>query len=142
MIKSLKSWLNEQSLNFKLSVSILTCVGLVFLGLVFFISEKSEPIIKSQIEDVAQKTVESYVFDFNNLIEGTEQIILNTKNTLVQAKKDKAIYFQALLDSALTTTHLKISNAWIYVFPDENVTNGILYKSFVQKNGEIDFKSE
>ena len=68
MIKSLKSWLNKQSLNFKLNVSILTCVGLGFLGLVFFISEKSEPIIKSQTEDIAQKTVEAYVFDLNHLI--------------------------------------------------------------------------
>ncbi len=142
MIKSLKSWLNKQSLNFKLNVSILTCVGLGFLGLVFFISEKSEPIIKSQTEDIAQKTVEAYVFDFNHLIENTEQIILNTKNTLVQAKKDKTVYFQALLSSALTTTNLKIANAWIYVFSDEDVTNGVLYKSYMQKNGKINFKSE
>lgn len=146
MMTSFNSWLNNHSLKFKLNISILTCVLLGFLCLVFLISKQAEPIIKSQIDDNAQKTVETYGHEFAHLVSDTENIIINAKNTLNQTSESNLGALQTVLNSALKTVEssdLKFTNAWVYAFPPEDVSQGTLYISnHDEQNRLIDFHVE
>ena len=146
MTQRLKSWLNRHSLKFKLNISILTCVFLVFLSLVLIISQKSEPIIKSQIDAIAEKSVEVYAADFGHLVIDTEQVIITTKNTLNQLRQDNIDTLNVVLSSALKTfyhSELSFTNAWVYIFPPDDVSHGNLYIAIDNGNdGIIDFKTE
>lgn len=146
MINFVKSWLSRHSLKFKLNISILTCVCLGFLSLVLIISEKSEPIIKSQIDNIAQKSIEVYVADFAHLVSDTEHVIIATKNTLSQVSEENVDTMNLVLSSALKTVYhseLNFINAWVYIFPPEDVSKGKLYVATDHEDdGIIDFKTE
>ena len=145
MIKFFNHWLSKHSLKFKLNLSILTCVGLVFLCLVYILTEKSETIIKSQINVIAQKSIASYVEDFTHLISDAEQVALNTKNTLSQTKKENIEAIEVVINSAIKTVYhsgLNFKNVWVYIFPPEDVSSGNLYISS-NKNADVsDFRIE
>ena len=68
MINAFKNWLGYKSLNFKLNVSILTCVCLVFVFLIFYINEKAKPIINEQTEIIAEQTLQTYAFELSHLV--------------------------------------------------------------------------
>lgn len=145
MIDAFKFWMSKHSLKFKLNVSILTFVCIAFLSLALFISNYSAPILKSQLDDNAQKSVEAYVADFSHLTVLTERIILNTKNTLSQMSEDNVNAIRMLLNSAIETvihTDLDFTNAWLYIFNPEDVSSGDLYISTNYKNNIIDFEIE
>ncbi len=141
-----KSWLSKRSIKFKLNLSILTFISLCFLGLMIVISRKSEPIIKEQIDEIAQKSVEMYTADFAHLITDAEQIIINTKNALSQVSENDTRTLNVVLSSALKTVYhseLSFNNGWVYVFPPEDVSQGKLYS--VTNSGDddtINFKTE
>lgn len=140
----LKSWFRKHSLNFKLNISILTCVCLGFFGLITFISQYAEPIIQSQSEHNAKQTVDSYIADITFLVSDTERIVLNTKNTLDQLSSTDMESLLVVLNSAIKTgsnSTLTFTNAWVYIFQPDNVIKGNLYIS-TKENGETYFKSE
>ena len=146
MTNFIKSWLSKHSLKYKLNISILTCVFLGLLFLTFLLAEKIEPIIKSQIDSVAQKTVEVYVTDFAHLATDAERVIITTKNTLNQVSEQDVNTLNLVLSSALKTVYhseLNFTNAWIYVFPPDDVSHGKLYLADDDDDdGVIDFKTE
>lgn len=136
---------SNHSLKFKLNLSILTFVCVAFFSLAVFISKYSAPILKSQLEDNAQKSVATYVSDFSALTMYAEQVILNTKNTLNHTTEDNVEAIKVLLNSALKTVSyvdLDFANAWLYVFQPENVSVGELYISSIAKDDAINFKIE
>ena len=145
-MKSFKYWISKHSLKFKLNISILTFICVAFLSLAVFISKYSAPILKAQLDDNAKKSVETYVEDFTHLTVLTEQVILNTKNTLSQMKEDNINAIRVLLNSAIKTvvhTDLDFTNAWLYVFNPENVSSGNLYISTDNdKDNNVDFNIE
>jgi len=135
-------WLNKHSLNFKLNITILTCVCISFFALIYFISQKAETIILSQINHTAQKTVSSYAEDFEHLVSDTEQIIINTKNTLSQMNKNDISALEAVLNSAIRTVEysdLNFTEAWVYKFPPEDVSSGTIYisKNIAEDNAQF-----
>ena len=135
-------WLNKHSLNFKLSISILSCVCLGFFALVYFISERIAPLMISQIDDSASKSVAEYAKDISYLATDVEQIVTNTKNALNQTKKDDIKSLQMLLNSALKTSNnsaISLIEAWVYTFDADDVSKGILYLS-EQSDRESVFK--
>ncbi len=145
MIKSLRLWLAHRSLYFKLSISILTCVIAGFFALLYFISERAEPIIASQIKQNAEKSVEAYVSDFGFLVSDTERVILNAKNALNQVRETDLSALEMMLSSAIKTvdkSELSFTNAWVYVFSPEDVSKGTLYISKQNENKGVSFKSE
>ena len=145
IVKDIKSKLNSQSLNLKLNISIITCVILVFSGLIYLITKHSKPIIETQIENIAHKYVESYVFDFTHLLRDTEQILLHTKNALSQTSEKRTSSIPILLNSSIQTVYhseLIFLSTWIYIFSPENKETGTLYKSEHIKGEEADYSSE
>ncbi|MBQ2811395.1 MAG: SpoIIE family protein phosphatase [Alphaproteobacteria bacterium] len=145
MIKAIKNWLKYKSLNFKLNVSILTCICLVFALLTFYITERAKPIIYKQTENIARQTLEAYSYDLGHLVKDTEQIIYNIKNTLNYFPKENISSIKITLNSAIETVYhseLNYLNAWVYVFNPDNVAKGTLYISSQEQNGEIVFTSE
>ena len=141
----LKSWLSTRTLSFKLSVSILGCVILGFIALVAFISKRSEPIIRAQIESNAEKSLDAYVSDFTYVISGTEHIVSNTTKTLSQVLKTDITAVQLLLNFAVKTdddSNLKFTNAWVYVFSPDDLSKGTLYLSKKKQDEEIAFQTE
>lgn len=146
MTNFFNSWLSRHSLNFKLNISILTCVCLGFFALMVVISEKVEPIIKAQIDEIAQKTINVYAVDVNHMITETERVIFNTKNTLSQMTENDVETLRVVLNSAIKTVYhseLSFTNAWLYVFPPEDVSTGKLYISTdLGENDKIEFKTE
>lgn len=146
MTNPFNSWLNQHSLRFKLNLSILSCVFLGFLGLFFVISQKAEPIIKDQINAIAQKTVELYVADFSHVVSETERVVLSAKNMLSQMTADNTEALKVVLNSAIKTINhsdLTFINSWLYVFSPENVSSGQLYASRASDNDtSTDFFSE
>lgn len=138
------AWFNKHSLNFKLNIGILICLGLVSLGVFFFISEHIEPIIATQIERMAQKSVDSHVKDFTHLVIDTERVLQNTKNSLAQIPQTGADAIRMLLNSTLKTvddSELTFSEAWVYTFAPEDVSTGTLYLSTNQKQNGIQYQS-
>jgi len=132
MMESYKFWMSKHSLKFKLNLSILTFVCVAFLSLAIFISKYSAPILKAQLEDNAQKSVQAYVADFTHLTVHAERVILNTKNSLSQMKEDNINTIRVLLNSAMKTvshTDLDFTNVWLYIFNPEDVSSGDLYIS-------------
>lgn len=130
-------WLNKHSLNFKLNIGILTCVCCIFFALIYFITKRAEPIIISQIDNLAFKSVSSYAEDFEHLISDAEQIVTNTKNTLNQMDKNDTTSLKAILNSAIRTIEhsgLLYTEAWVYEFPAEDVSTGTLFVSKNLKN--------
>ena len=122
--------LNQYSLNFKLNISILACVCCGFFALVYFVSKSVAPIMISQIDALALKSVTEYAKDISHLAADTEQIINNTKNTLSQTNENDTNSLYMMLNSALKTTihsDLQFTQAWVYVFADDDVSKGKLY---------------
>ncbi|MBQ8869995.1 MAG: SpoIIE family protein phosphatase [Alphaproteobacteria bacterium] len=144
MINAFKNWLGYKSLNFKLNVSILTCVCLVFVFLIFYINEKAKPIINEQTEIIAEQTLQTYAFELSHLVKDSEQIIHNIQNTLSHFQSDDIKSINVTLNSALKTVYhseLNYVNAWVYVsFPDES--GGMLYKGNQKYDGNIIFTNE
>ncbi len=146
MIKFLKSWLSRHSLKFKLNLSILTCICFGFGVMAFFISEQAEPIIKAQIDNIAKKSIEVYATDFSDLATDAENVVLTAKNTLSQVSDGDVATMNMVLSSALKTVYhseLNFIDAWVYVFPPDDVSVGTLYMA-EEKNddGTIEFKTE
>ena len=144
MISFVKNWLSRHSLRFKLNVSILTCVCLGFGIMAFIISEQAGPIIKSQIDNIAKKSIEVYAADFSDLANDTEHVVIAAKNTLTQISEEDVSTMNVVLSSALKTVYhseLNFINAWIYVFPPDDVSVGTLYMAKAFDNGEIDYKT-
>ncbi|MBP5399181.1 MAG: SpoIIE family protein phosphatase [Alphaproteobacteria bacterium] len=146
MINFLKSWLSRHSLKFKLNVSILTCVCLGFGVMAFIISKQAEPIIKSQIDNIAKRSIEVYTTDFSDLATDAENVILAAKNTLSQINDGDIATMNVVLSSALKTVYnseLNFIDAWVYVFPPDDVSVGTLYMAEDENDdGIIDFKTE
>ena len=143
MINKIKHGLNKKSLAFKLSVSILICVFVVFTALVAFLSKNTEHIVSSNAEEMGKKSVQAYVSDITHLALDTEQLVLNTKNILSQLKDNDIESMELALNSAVKTidrSALTYTEAWVYVFPPEDVSYGTLYQS-VDLNGNVSFKA-
>ena len=138
-------WINKRSLNFKLNISILTCVCLGFFALIYFISARSEPIIVSQIDQLASKTVTSYASDFDHLVSDAEQIVINAKNILNQMDKKDIASLKVVLNSAIQTvknSDLTFTEGWVYEFPSEDVSTGTLYVNENLQDGKTNFYTE
>lgn len=146
MMKSFKLWTSKHSLKFKLNVSILTFICVAFISLAIFISKYTAPILESQLENNAKKSIEAYVADFTHLTIDAERVILNTKNTLSQMQEDNVSAIRMLLNSAMKTvihTDLDFTDAWLYVFDPEDVSSGDLYISTdYDDDNIIDFNVE
>jgi hypothetical protein len=145
MMNCVKSWFSKHSLNFKLNVSILSCVGLGCLALVAFISERSAPIIESQIESNAKLSVDAFVSDFTNIAIAAERVVLSAKNTLSQVDDTNISSLNMVLKSALQTvndTELNFTNAWVYVFSPGDVSRGDLYFGTGYEHKYIKFHTE
>ncbi len=139
------NWLNKHSLAFRLSITIIACVCLVFFVLIYFISGRVEKIIHAQINHTAQEAVNAYAGDFNRLTSDVEQIVTNTKNTLSQTRENDVSSLEVVLNSAIQTVEnsdLNFTEAWVYTFPAEDVSTGTFYISKYLKNGKIDFSSK
>ena len=138
-------WLNKYSLNFKLNVSILTCVSLSFLALIYFITEYAKPIIISQIDNSAFKSVTAYASDIDYLASDTEQILTNIKNTLVQTDELNKNSLRVVLNSAIKTishSELNFTETWVYIFNPINVSKGTLYLSEKTDDDRTAFRFE
>ena len=132
MTTALKYWLNKQSLAFKLSISILIGVFFVFAVLTIFLFQNTEHIIISKMQTIGEKSVQAYVSDITHLALDTEQLVLNTKNILNQLESNDIQSVELALNSAAKTIHLSaltFTDAWVYVFPPEDVSYGTLYKT-------------
>lgn len=130
MLRQFHTWLKKQSLIFKLGVSVLICVFLAILGVLFFMTERFEPVIRSQIVELADKSVQATVANIAHLAVETEQAVLNMKNTLYQLSNKDENSLQIVLHSALETicnSRRDISDIWVYVFPPDKVASGKLY---------------
>ena len=145
MINLIKNWLSHKSLNFKLNVSILTCVCLVFVLLTFYITERAKPIIYKQTEEIARQTLEAYSHDLAHLVKDSEQIIYNIKNTLNYFPDENIDSIKIALNSAIETVYhseLNFLNAWVYVFDPDDISTGNLYISSNQDDGSVEFTIE
>ena len=144
MKKIFKLWLNRQSLAFKLSFSILTCVFIVFTALVFFLSNRSENIVSIKTKEMGIKSVQSYVNDISHLAFDTEQLTLNTKNMLKQLQDKDISSLKLVLNSTIKTFDLSaftFTDAWVYIFSPEDVSSGTLYRAAKDETG-ISFNKE
>lgn len=144
IITSYKMWLNKQSLAFKLSISILVCVFIVFTMLVLFLSNRTEHIVGSKTEEMGIKSVQSYVNDITHLAFDTEQLVLNTKNMLNQLPEQDIASLKLVLNSTIKTFSLSaftFTDAWVYMFSPEDVSSGILYRASQARNN-ITFQKE
>ena len=144
MMNNLKLLSNKQSLAFKLSIGILICVLVVFLGLGVFLSKSARHIVSSNAEEMGKKSVQAYVSDITHLALDTEQLVLNTKNMLSQLEDNDVESMELALNSAVKTIYrsaLTYTEAWVYVFPPEDVSYGTLYRS-VDLNGNVSFKAQ
>lgn len=144
MMHRLKLWLDKQSLALKLSLSIFTCVFVVFVFLVLVLSNRSEYIVSKNTEELGKKSVQTYVADISHLAFETQQLILNTKNMLSQLTDHDVDSFQMVLNSTVKTLELSaltFTDAWVYVFAPEDVSKGTLYRA-IDTNGEISFNKE
>ena len=136
-------WLNKHSLNFKLNISILTCVCAGLFAFVYFVTEHVTPIMISQIDALASRAVTEYAKDISHLAADTEQIVYSTKNTLIQTNEKDVDSIRMLLNSAIkTTTHSDLSfmQAWIYTFNADDVSKGTLYLSKNTPDGKTEFR--
>lgn len=143
MIKKINTWLNSKPLFVKLNVSILTCVSLVFLFLVVYITQKAKPTINYQIESIAEKSLEAYSFDLSHLVKDTEQTVINIKNTLNYFKENNLNSIKVVLNSAIKTVYhseLNFVNAWVYTFSSKDATKGNLYISTHTDDATDNFK--
>ena len=135
--------MNKHSLNFKLNVSILTCVCAGLFAFVYFVTEHVTPIMISQIDALASRAVTEYAKDISHLAADTEQIVYSTKNTLIQTNEKDTDSIHMLLNSAIkTTTHSDLSfmQAWIYTFNADDVSKGTLYLSKNTPDGKTEFR--
>ncbi len=145
MIQNFKLWLAKKSLAFKLIASNVICVSIGFAILEVFIFGRSQHMLKSQIEESAQRTTQSYVADMTHLIVDTEQIVLNAKNALEQFSEKSEDSIKVILNAALNTTSnsgLNFTDAWIYVFEEDNVKEGTLFLSEASDSKATDFEKE
>lgn len=146
MKKWLNSWLSCHSLKFKLNVSILSCVCVIFMVFVFLLSEKVRPIIRAQIDAIAKKTVETYVAEFAHYASDIERVLLSAKNTLSQMEESDTDSLEMVLNSAIRTvnsTDLDFANAWVYVFSPEDVSAGNLHiETYTSDKTADSFKTE
>ena len=146
MMNFFRLWLSKHSLKFQLNLSILTFVSIGFLCLVVFISRYTAPILETQLNDNAKKSIDAYVADFSHMTIHAERVILNTKNTLSQMSEDNVEAIKMLLNSVIKTvshTDLDFVNTWLYVFQPEDVATGDLYISTdYNGDGVFDFNIE
>lgn len=136
-------WFRRQSLTFRLSAGILLCVFFGGMALLYFVSHYSQPIVRSHIEDLAQKSLQDLSARLSSIGVETEAAALTMKNTLKGLKTSDVNMMRNILQSALQTlTYDKsdTSHAWIYVFPDGEVVNGTLYSGILE-DGEFVFKT-
>ena len=136
---------NKRSLNFRLNISILTCVCFGFFALIYFVSSKAETVILSQINHTALKTVSAYAKDFEHLAADAEQIIINTKNTLNQTDENDITSLKVVLNSVIQTVEnsdLTFTEAWVYEFSPEDVSKGTLYINENLEKDKINFYSK
>lgn len=138
------AWYHRQSLTFRLSVSILSCVFAGALGLLAFFSSYSNPIIKSFIDGKAQHAIHRIVADISSIRLGTEASTYTMKNTLKEIETSDIEMMRNILHSAIQTLDYDgadSAHAWIYVFPDGEVSHGTLY-SGRSEQGEFLFNTQ
>lgn len=105
---------------------------IVFVLLVIFLSKTSERIISQKTEQIGEKTLQSYIGDITHLTLDTEQLVLNTKNMLSQLPENDIESVHLVLNSAIKTIYhstLTFTDAWVYIFPPEDVSYGTLYRA-------------
>lgn len=136
-------WFRRQSLTFRLNLSILLCVFFGGMSLLYFISHYSQPIVRSHIEDLAKKSLQELSARLVSIEGDTEAATLTMKNTLKELKTSDVNMIRNILQSALQTLtydESDTSHAWIYVFPDGEVSKGTLYSGILE-NGKFVFKT-
>lgn len=144
MLTAWLAWYHRQSLTFRLSVSILSCVCAGAIGLLLFFSSYSNPIIKSFIDGKAQHAIHRIVSDISAIRLGTEASTYTMKNTLKEIETSDVEMMRNVLHSAIQTLDYDgadSAHAWIYVFPDGEVSHGTLY-SGKSEQGEFSFKTQ
>lgn len=138
MIRLGKNWLKKQTLVFKLSVGILESAFLGIIILLSVITNRSETIIKEQILELTDNTIQASVDNISHLVLETEQAVRNLRNTLNQLNKSDTPTIQIALSStikAIYNSGLNLSHAAIYSFPKEYSTSGTVYTAFAKDNG-------
>ena len=136
--------LKQQSLTFRLGVSISVCVMLGVAWLLYYLSEHSRPIISAHIEGLARQPLHDVVSNLSSAGWETENTALTIKNTLKELPRNNVEMMRHLLHSAMQTLFHDQSDAahvWVYVFEDEDVSVGTMY-SAVMENEKFSFKTK
>lgn len=137
-----KKWFNRHSLTFRLGVSILTSVSVGVIGLLFLSYQYFLPLLREQIDELANFKLQNEIKNISSMVEETQDTALTIKNTLKELKTTDIQLFQHLLNSALQTINYEQAyspHAWIYVFPNGDVTKGRLYSGKMD-NGNFVFE--
>lgn len=130
MLQKWNTWLRKRSLIFKLSTGILGGVMIGVMLLLFFISKYSEPIIVSQIMEMAEKSIQRSVVSLSETAIEMEQAATSLKNSLNKIPADDSSTIRILLQSTVQTLDYENSNfanAWVYVFENDDIRTGELY---------------
>ena len=136
-------WFRRQSMSFRLSVGVLSCVLAGGVLLLFFLSRYMQPIVQLNVESLAQKSLQRTVSEINSIGWKTESAALTMKNTLKELKTSDVNMMRNILRSALQTLEYDksdASHAWIYVFPNGDVKSGTLYSGALSE-GNFIFKT-
>lgn len=140
MIPLRPSLFKRHSMTFRLSVSILSCVFAGGLAILFFLSRYIQPIVRDNVEALAQKSLQKTVSQITSVGWETEAAALTMKNTLKELKTSDVNMMRNILRSALQTLEYDesdASHAWIYVFPDGEVKSGTLYYAAISEGNFI-----
>ena len=137
MIKKVFNWFSGQSLTLRLSISILTCVFGGCIGMLFFLSQHTKPIVYANIENLAKQSLQTTVSTMAAIEGETQAAALTMKNTLKELTTSDVNMMRNILHSALQTLDYDksdTSHAWIYVFPDGQVKSGTMYSAMIENN--------
>ena len=116
MARKKAKWVRRQSLTFRLSISILTCVFFGGICLLLSLSQYSKPIIKSYIDSQAQQSLQELVTTLSSIGLETEAATLTMKNTLKEINDTDVDMIRNILNSAVQTLEYDqsdSSHAWI-----------------------------
>ena len=142
MFKTIHSWFRHKSLTFRLSISVLTCVFVGGISLLFFFYHYSKPFIKLYVDIQAQQSLQKIVAAMTTIAGETDTAAMTMKNTLKELETSDVNMMRNILYSTIQTLdHEKsdYSHAWIYVFPDGEVVKGTLYSGILE-DGEFVFQ--
>lgn len=123
-------WFKTRSLTAKLALSILGCVFCGVVALLLFFEHHSTPILTSNINEIAEKSLYKSVTPIVETAIEIEQAAETLKNNLSKFSNNDEAVFEDLMNStvqAMDYDGSNFGNVWIYVFNPETYRQGTLY---------------